>query len=249
MKNRGGGLDSVVKSDKMIYKVTTAGGYMKKKLYTGMVLVLAALGLAGCQKENKKTEVEEVETETESPLESFLQAEEEKYEYVMPEVYSEDATFDALADFLAAYYQIPEEELEETRYYYNYVDLNEDGTKEIIALTVGETTSTSMGECVLVLSQEGTDFTVISDLRNVRTPVVISDELTDGWHDLIYYVYGGGQEAGYLKCHYMGADGYQSTEEDFLPDLIGITGKKVLADNLIDDMDKGDYLTLVPKSS
>ena len=143
----------------------------------------------------------------------FLQAEEEKYEYVMPEVYSEDATFDALADFLAAYYQIPEEELEETRYYYNYVDLNEDGTKEIIALTVGETTSTSMGECVLVLSQEGTDFTVISDLRNVRTPVVISDELTDGWHDLIYYVYGGGQEAGYLKCHYMGADGYQSTEE------------------------------------
>ena len=52
-----------------------------------------------------------------------------------------------------------------------------------------------------------------------------------------------------LKCHYMGADGYQSTEEDFLPDLIGITGKKVLADNLIDDMDKGDYLTLVPKSS
>ena len=174
---------------------------MKKKLYRSLLLVLAALGLAGCQRENKKPEVEEVETETESPLESFLQAEEEKYEYVMPEVYSEDATFDALADFLAVYYQIPEEELEETRYYYNYVDLNEDGTKEIIALTVGETTSTSMGECVLVLSQVGTDFTVISDLRNVRTPVVISDELTDGWHDLIYYVYGGGQEAGYLKCH------------------------------------------------
>lgn len=159
-------MDSAVKSDKMIYKVTTAGGYMKKKLYTGMVLVLAALGLAGCQKENKKTEVEEVATETENPIESFLQAEEEKYEYVMPEVYSEDATFDALADFLAAYYQIPEEELEETRYYYNYVDLNEDGTKEIIALTVGETTSTSMGECVLVLSAGGNRF--YRDLRSAQ---------------------------------------------------------------------------------
>ena len=89
---------------------------MKKKLYRSLLLVLAALGLAGCQRENKKPEVEEVETETESPLESFLQAEEEKYEYVMPEVYSEDAAFDVLADFLAAYYQIPEEELEETRY-------------------------------------------------------------------------------------------------------------------------------------
>ena len=58
----------------------------------------------------------------------------------------QDEEYPELAAFLTEYYQIPEEECKETRYYYNYTDLNEDGTDEIVAVTIGDTTSDNRHE-------------------------------------------------------------------------------------------------------
>ena len=52
-------------------------------------------------------------------------------------------------------YQIPEDEWDMTRYYYNYVDLNEDGSDEIFALAVGPYVSGSGGSCALLLDADG----------------------------------------------------------------------------------------------
>lgn len=221
---------------------------MKKRWYAGILWMTAVLGISGCGKEEKVSVEEPVSTETEQVLEElFFSAAEDEIENVMMEEYSESTEYPELAAFLAAHYQIPEEYLQETRYYYNYLDLNEDGTDEIVALTIGETTSSSEGECVLVLSKNEESFDILGDFRNARTPVIVSDEMINGWHELIYQVYGGGQDMGYVRHTYREDTGYQSGEEDFMEETEGILGIKVLSNNLIDDMDKGNYLTLVPR--
>ena len=54
--------------------------------------------------------------------------------------YAEKTPDPALAEFLISYYQIPDEEQSKARYYYNHIDLNEDGTVEIFVVVVGEYT-------------------------------------------------------------------------------------------------------------
>lgn len=220
---------------------------MKRRIGAGILAAAVLFLAAGCGRREKSDTKEPVDSnDTETVLEELiLSAEKEAQQNVMEEEYAETTELPELAAFLAAYYQISEEYLPETRYYYNYRDLNGDGVEEMIVLTIGESTSTSDGECVLVLSG-GTEFAVIGDFRNARTPVIVSDEKTNGWYDLIYPVYGGGQDTGYLKCTYQEENGYQSSEESFLEKLEGISGSKVLANNLIDDMDKGNYMTLTP---
>ena len=68
--------------------------------------------------------------------------EQERTQYPVSEadtetIYADREKNQELADFLIAYYQIPEEFCTETRYYYDRVDLNEDGTEEILAVDKG----------------------------------------------------------------------------------------------------------------
>ncbi len=87
---------------------------------------------------NTANTTEQTDTQTEKTLEEhFFSAEQDEQNYNVMEEYSEDEEYPDLAAFLTEYYQIPEEECKETRYYYNYTDLNEDGTDEIVAVTIG----------------------------------------------------------------------------------------------------------------
>ena len=63
--------------------------------------------------------------------EHYISAEEDQAVPMVEVVYSEDEAYPALAAFLKEYYQIPDEYCSETRYYYNYTDLNEDGEQDI----------------------------------------------------------------------------------------------------------------------
>ena len=122
---------------------------MKKKLRKYIILpLLAVLWLCGC---GKKEETDKAETapdtaaETESQTEETEEKEQERTQYPVSEadtetIYADREKNQELADFLIAYYQIPEEFCTETRYYYDRVDLNEDGTEEILAVVVGEYT-------------------------------------------------------------------------------------------------------------
>lgn len=192
--------------------------------------------------------LESSETETEEfNLKEQIEQEIQKNTPEITESYAETAEYPALAEFLTSYFEIPEEYQAESRYYYNYADLNEDGTREILALVVGDYTTGSSGDTILLLEETEDTFSVKDIFYMVRTPVIISDNMTNGWHDLIFPVYGGGIEVGYSICHYSEEGTYLSEGNEFMEDLDeSISGHQILSNNLINDMDKGTYLSLAP---
>lgn len=218
---------------------------MKRNCYRTLGALAAVLLLAGCGESPAEAEVEQgVEGELE---EFFLSAEEAGDTLIMAEEFGEEEAYPGLAEFLAAYYQIPEEEQAETRYYYNYVDLNDDGIEEIFAVVIGEYTEQPFGDPAVILTVEGEEFSVLESFEGIHTPVTISDQTTNGWHDIIYMEYGGGTEEGYRICRYNPEGGYQTTLGEVVDELEPMGGTRILSNNLIDDMDRGRYLTLAPR--
>ena len=209
-----------------------------------LVMVTAAL-LAGCQG-NKTADAQEQVSEHE---ESFLSGFEAAAEYSVETVYAEKEEYPELAAFLISYYQIPQEYFSETRYYYNYIDLDDYGTDEIFAFVVGEYTEVPFGDPALILQKdEAGGFTVLEAFEGVHTPITISKNTTNGWHDIIYNEYGRGAEDGYRICHYNPDGGYQTEINELLENMPMQDGTQILSNNLIDDMDKGNYLTLAPRA-
>ena len=223
---------------------------MKKTLC--MVFFLAVLaGTAGCGEKNNADTIEQTDTQTEKTLEEhFFLAEQDEQNYNVLEEYSEDDEYPELAAFLTEYYQIPEEECKETRYYYNYIDLNEDGTDEIVAVTIGDTISDTRGDVALILRPgENGQFEVLGAFSEIHTPVMISDDLENDWHKIIFPIYGGGQESGFISAVYTEGLGDELDEESFVREEPKVSGERILSDNLINDMDTDNYLTLVPRDT
>lgn len=226
---------------------------MKRNCYRifGMA-VTAAMLFAGCgdggTESGTESEQSTVAEATEMGLEEFfLSAEEDEAVPTITEEYAEEIPYSKLADFLTAYYQIPEEYQSETRYYYNYVDLDEDGTDEIFAVVIGEYTEVPFGDPAVILSMEEGEFMVLESFEGIHTPVIISENLTNGWHDIIYQEYGRGAEDGYRICRYQPGDGYQTELSEVADEMETVGGEQILSNNLIDDMDQGRYMTLAPK--
>lgn len=211
------------------------------------VMVTGMLLLAGCQGKGK-TQQEPATQETEGGLEEFFLSDEDAGDVpIVVSEYAEEAEYPALASFLIAYYQIPEEYQDETRYYYNHIDLNDDGTDELFAFVVGEYTEVSFGDPALILTEEDDgSFAVLEAFEGVHTPILISENITNGWHDIIYNEYGRGAEDGYRICHYNPEGGYQTELSEIVEESPAQGGTQILSNNLIDDMDKGNYLTLAP---
>lgn len=117
----------------------------------------------------ESTEHFSVEQELE---EMFLAAEEDNMTSSLDVVYAEEEMYPELAQFLAEYYQIPEEDWERTRYYYNYIDLNEDGTDEIFAVVLTDITKGNPGGSpAIILEQDDAGaFTVLESFEEIATP-------------------------------------------------------------------------------
>ncbi len=201
-----------------------------------ILLIFVTVSVAGCGEKEETGRGEEFlaaysESETAEPSVSRIYACEEEYK--------------ELADFLAEYYRVPQEYRVETRYYYNYMDLNDDGINEIFAVIVGEHTQQDNGDPALLLAEEKNGgFTVIKALDGIRTPVFVCEQTTDGWHDFIYKVYGLGAETGYKVCRYRAGSGYEEEAGELLDEMPLLSGTQILSNNLIDDLDQGRYLTL-----
>lgn len=127
----------------------------------GTVLMIMVLGITGCGKNQEVEMVEEevlgienheeesiVEVEVEESIEEeeFVDIPEEKVinetllEWLptgVVGIVSEREKLPELEQAIATYYDIPEEDLDGTRYYYNYVDLDNNGVEEIFAVVIG----------------------------------------------------------------------------------------------------------------
>lgn len=227
---------------------------MKKNCYRIGCVMAAVMLLGGCGKEKTENNKEQESRKEEAGLttelkEEYLSAEEDAYVPTVTEIFSEDTPYQELADFLIGYYQIPEEYQSETRYYYNYIDLNDDGLMEIFAVVIGEYTQNSAGDPAVILSVSETgEFVVAEAFASIRTPITISEQTTNGWHDIIYYAYGGDEETGYRIYRYNPEGGYQTELSEIVDELEPVGGMQILSNNLIDDMDRGRYLTLAPQT-
>ncbi len=194
----------------------------------------------------ESTEHFSVEQELE---EMFLAAEEDTIASTLDVVYAEEEMYPELAQFLAEYYQIPEEDWEQTRYYYNYIDLNGDGTDEIFAVVLTDFTKGNPGGSpALILEQDDAGaFAVWESFEEIATPVMVSSHVTNGWRDIILDCYGLKDGDGYLICHYEPEIGYQGEHNELVDTLEPEPCTQILSNNLIDDMDQGRYLTLAGK--
>ena len=203
-------------------------------------IMISALLFAGCG-------IGQTESgdETESQQEHYLSAEEDEEVAVILVEFSESKPYPALAGFLTEYYQIPEDKLSETRYYYNYTDLNDDGTDELFVFVIGSYVEVDNGNPALILTVEGDSFTVLESFGGIHTPVTITEEKENGWHMIIYQEYGGGED-GFRICRYNPDGGYQTELSEVVGETEAVSGTQILSNNLIDDLDQERYLTLAP---
>jgi hypothetical protein len=219
------------------------------RIWQGAVLAALTMGsLTGCggvDKQAQETGETFRQQETEQVQEGYFFSVEED----APDVeikYAEEEPYPELAAFLVDYYEIPEEYATQTRYYYNYADLNEDGTEEVVAVVVGDYTEIDIGDPALILAAEADgSFTVLTAFEGIHTPVMISEACTQGWHDIIYQYYGKGFEVGYLVWQYADGVGYQCQIDELEEEMPSVSGVQILSNNLIDDMDCGRYQMLV----
>ncbi|MEC3884265.1 hypothetical protein VKA52_11050 [Halobacillus sp. HZG1] len=83
---------------------------------------------------------------------------------------------------------------ENIRYYYNRIDLNNDGNKEVFVFLVGSFVCGTGGCSAVIFKEMEGEYQVLSRFSLVRNPVIVSNTTTNGYRDLIMYVAGGGIE-------------------------------------------------------
>lgn len=162
--------------------------------------------------------------------------------------FSETEPNEQLRQTIIDHYQIPEDAWESTKYYYNYVDLDVDGKEEIIAVVIGSYTSGSGGDSALLLSETDGKLAVEQAFTLVNTPIIIAEDGTSGLTSdkkvLILKRSGGGAEAEIVGLS--SSDGVYTSVSDaaVIENLDIVKGTAILCNNLIHDMESGNYLTL-----
>jgi len=123
---------------------------------------------------------------------------------------------------------------EEIRYYYNRVDLNGDGNFEAIVHLVGPSICGTGGCNTLILQPARNGYRVVSTIGLTRTPVIVSQQRTRGWSDLVVYVSGGGITRGYYVA--LRFDGRAYPDNPTVQPALGartrITGKAYLSNEV-----------------
>lgn len=137
-------------------------------------------------------------------------------------------------------------DMSSTRYYYNYVDLNDDGIDEILVQLNGEYNTTKNGDTLLIVEQERRDnddldddgFDVIAQYTAFVNPVIVSDHKTNGYRDLIFM----NPNGTYSKVVY-GRDDYKNmSTAQTLTNIDDISGVALLCNDVAADTENNTGL-------
>ena len=105
---------------------------------------------------------------------------------------------DPLKRFLQDYVGIPRpSEDDTTRYFSTFVDLKDDGTREVVVYLTGGDWCGSGGCTTLILAPEDSSYKIVTKITVTRLPIRILTTKTNGWHDLTVRVQGGGIARSY----------------------------------------------------
>lgn len=101
-----------------------------------------------------------------------------------------------IAEIVYNYFYKENEELN-GKYLYNYIDLNGDGKDEAFVFLFGPDFSGTGGNTGLILQENDCEYSIIQKFTLVRNPIIISDDKTNDWNDIIMKVSGGGIPTSY----------------------------------------------------
>jgi tetratricopeptide (TPR) repeat protein len=118
-------------------------------------------------------------------------------------IYSETEKDVKLEKALVKAFELEQYE-DNVRYYYNKVDLNEDGNPEIFAYLVGSPVCGTGGCSGAIFKQENGEYRLLSTFSLVNNPVIVSNSKTNGYRDIIMHVFGGGIESFFARVKYDG---------------------------------------------
>lgn len=90
------------------------------------------------------------------------------------------------------------------RYYYNRIDLNDNGKPEVVVYLVGSYSCGSGGCSALIFTPNGQDYRLVSRHTVVNAPILVTPQKTGGWKDLVILVSGGGAKPQYTRTRFNG---------------------------------------------
>lgn len=221
--------------------------YMKSAMTCGLA-ISAMVMLVGCtsktnQQGNQAPSAVESQEGDQSATSENETTEKTQTLAVLPDgvdgMKSETKVYPELRNLIIEAYDIPEEYLDSTRYLYNYVDLNEDGINELFVVVMGTYTSGTGGNSALWVEVVDGKLHVKQDFTLVNTPVIISDTITNGVHELIVPYYGGGEEGAYAILKFDGEKFNRVSNAETIASLNGITGKAIIANDQSAELDAG----------
>jgi uncharacterized protein YecT (DUF1311 family) len=79
------------------------------------------------------------------------------------------------------------------RYFYNKIDLNGDNNPEILVHVIGPTFCGTGGCTTLIFKSVGQNYQLVSTITVSRLPIIVTNQKTNGWNDLILNARGGGR--------------------------------------------------------
>ena len=214
-----------------------------KKLIYGIIVGTLIFGIMGCSNGTNNQDVNNNAVASES--DENTGGELDKLSSNIENEYSEREKNTDIEKLIIDTFEITDDVKKDTKYYYNYVDLNNDGSDEIIAFVVGPSTTGSGGSSVLIAEKQNDSWNLKQTLNLINQPIIISDNLENGMKEII--VSNADLEEGnapYVKLKYT-ADGYQSVNEgEAISSLDDINGVQIISDDLADDLQSENYLTL-----
>ncbi|MCD5324531.1 MULTISPECIES: hypothetical protein [Pontibacillus] len=123
---------------------------------------------------------------------------------------------------------------DKVRYYYNKVDLNDDGKPEVFVLLVGPTLCGTGGCSAAIFKEKEGEYALLTRFSVVNNPVIVSDQQTNGYRDILMNVYGGGIVPFFARLKYDGSTypGNPSVQPKLEPGT-KVEGVAIVADDLM----------------
>lgn len=217
------------------------------KVLAVMCVTLSLLSLTSCGSNtdaNTKDENTNVKDESnrnsDNNESNIILLENEKIAAVL----SENEKNPQLEKALKEEYDLDEAAAKQTRYYYNYVDLNGDGKNEIVAEIVGPFTSGSGGDSVIIYTENNGILEEVDDFSLIMNPIIISDEKTNGWNNIIVEYSNGSSEKKYIVLKYDGDDYSDIDESEVINSLKDVSGIAIISNDMAEDLEDGRGLYL-----
>ena len=226
---------------------------MQKKIITLLVLTTIIFNVTGCGSKNSKSNQNSNEILTQEVGEEVINTDDLFIGGIPDSIVklkSETEPNILLQKKIIEYYEIPEDYWEATKYYYNYVDLNEDGKEEIFVVVMGMYTSGTGGSSALWCDIEEDQINILQAFTLINTPIIIAKGNEDEENNnncLILQRFGGGSETEIVKLINQNNIFENVANAQTIESISGIKGTAIICNNLIEDMETNNFLTLNSK--